>query len=225
MSDAFKPRGLLLSAAVAIGKNTIDAAYDVPKLAKSLDWISLMAYDLHGSWDGKTGHNAPLYSNDPSDVLTVDFATRYWIQKGAPSKKLVLGVPAYGRSFTLANAQNNGFNAQSTGAGEAGPLSREAGLLSYNEICSKAKEGWKVVRDPRIGPYAVNGNQWVSYDDVDDISRKTKFIRELNLGGGMIWALDQDDFTGECGCGKYPLLTALNQGLRNIGGSTVNNCT
>lgn len=35
--------------------------YDVPTLARYLDWISLMAYDYHGHWDGKTGHVAPLY--------------------------------------------------------------------------------------------------------------------------------------------------------------------
>ena len=30
----------------------------------------------------------------------------------------------------------------------------------------------------------------------------------------MVWALDLDDFKNKCNYGKYPLLTALNQGLR-----------
>lgn len=83
------------------------------------------------------------------------------------------------------------------------------------------------VRDPqhRIGPYAYHSNQWVSYDDVENIRTKAKFMRDLNLGGGMIWALDLDDFSGSCGCGKYPLLTTLNQVLRNTGGPKVDNCT
>lgn len=61
LSDAFKPRGLLLSSAVSPSKRVIDAGYDVPTLAKYLDWISVMTYDYHGQWDKKTGHVAPLY--------------------------------------------------------------------------------------------------------------------------------------------------------------------
>lgn len=228
MSEAFKPRGLLLSAAVSASKRVIDAGYEVPILAQYLDWIAMMTYDYHGSFDGKTGHNAPLYALDASDNLNTNFTTHYWMQKGAPANKLVMGVASYGQSFSLANAQNNGLNAQSSGPGEAGQYTRQGGMLSYYEICDKTKKnGWKVVRDPqnRIGPYAFKGNQWVSYDDIDNIRTKAKLMRNLNLGGGMMWALDLDDFTGKCGCGKYPLLTALNQELRNIGGSTVKNCT
>lgn len=72
-----------------------------------------------------------------------------------------------------------------------------------------------MTKDPegRIGPYARKNNQWVSYDDVSNILLKAALIRELNLAGGMIWALDLDDFNNKCGCGKYPLLSALNRGL------------
>ena len=53
-----------------------------------------------------------------------------------------------------------------------GPL---ADVSLRRQICDYVKRrGWTVVRDPegRIGPYAYRGNQWVSYDDVDDIRRK-----------------------------------------------------
>ena len=37
------------------------SGYDVPKLAKYFDWISVMTYDFHGHWDKQTGHVAPHY--------------------------------------------------------------------------------------------------------------------------------------------------------------------
>ncbi len=46
-SESGKER-LLLTAAVAGAKNTIDKAYEVDKLNEYLDWFNLMTYDLHG---------------------------------------------------------------------------------------------------------------------------------------------------------------------------------
>ena len=66
MSDAFKPRGLLLSAAVSPSKTIMDVGYDVPTISQYLDWINVMTYDYHGQWDKKTGHVAPHYEH-PDD--------------------------------------------------------------------------------------------------------------------------------------------------------------
>ena len=44
-------------------KEVIDAAYDVPSIARDLDWIAVMSYDYHGSWNKKTGHVSPMYDH------------------------------------------------------------------------------------------------------------------------------------------------------------------
>ena len=57
------------------------------------------------------------------------------------------------------------------------------------------------------------------------IEYKSQFIKDNGYGGGMIWALDLDDFKGEfCGCGKYPLLTAINRVLRNYNNGASGQC-
>lgn len=65
-----------------------------------------------------------------------------------------------------------------------------------------------------MGPYAYKGNQWTSYDDVAVIKRKSELVRDMKLGGAMIWALDLDDFRARCGCERYPLLKTINRVLR-----------
>ena len=59
---------LLLSAAVPAGYKTIDAGYEVDEIAKSLDWINLMTYDLHGKWEKTTGHHTAMYGDDKLTV-------------------------------------------------------------------------------------------------------------------------------------------------------------
>ncbi len=66
-----------------------------------------------------------------------------------------------------------------------------------------------------MGPYAFNGNQWVSFDDQKMLQQKAQYIKKNNLGGGMVWALDLDDFKGKCGQGKYPLLKIIHDELQN----------
>lgn len=58
----------------------------------------------------------------------------YWIEKGAPSRKIVMGMPLYGQSFTLENTRNNGLNAKAPGPGKAGEFTRAAGFLAYYEV-------------------------------------------------------------------------------------------
>lgn len=59
---------------------------------------------------------------------------KYYINKGADPSKLVLGIPTYGRSFNLVNAEATEIGAPADGAGEKGEATREAGFLSYYEV-------------------------------------------------------------------------------------------
>jgi chitinase len=45
-----------------------------------------------------------------------------------------MGIGTYGRTFTLGYQTQCAFGAPSTGPGVAGPYTREAGALGYNEV-------------------------------------------------------------------------------------------
>ena len=127
-----------------------------------------------------------------------------------------IGLPLYGQAFTLNDPNaRTGLNAPAS-AGTAGEFTKSAGFLAYYEICDRIKnKGWQVVQDPqrRMGPYAFKGNQWVGFDDSDMIRQKAQYVRDMGLGGGMVWALDLDDFRGRCGEGKHPLMHTLQKVL------------
>jgi len=206
LKNAFRPYGFLLSSAVGASRSIADRAYDVPVLSANLDWIGLMTYDIHGGWDGVTGHNSPFRGPAPNTVDTVE----YWLSKGAARDKLVVGIPLYGRSFTLSNPNNNGVGAPAT-TGAPGPISGEGGFLAYIEFCT----GWTYRNNPGVGPYAFRGNQWTSYDDQAIIEQKVGFIKDESLAGSMVWDISLDDYNGQfCGQGRYPLLSTLFRALQ-----------
>lgn len=219
----FKQHGLLVTAALSPNPKIIDLAYDLPELNKHLDLFNVMTYDYYGAWDKKAGHHSPLYHhpNHSHPEFSADTTMKHYAAGGVDKSKLVMGMPTYGRMFTLKDATKNDVGADGT-AGKPGKFTRSGGFDSYYEICQFIKEGYKVVRDPedRIGPYAFKGNQWVGYDDVKSIRQKSEYIKREGYGGGMIWALDLDDFNGcFCGEGKYPLLSEINRVLRGLTGS------
>ena len=133
---AFNPKGLLLSAAVSPSKAVIDAGYDVPSISRDLDWIGVMTYDYHGHWDKKTGHVAPMNFHSEAEVayFNTNYTLNYWIRLGADPKKIIMGIPLYGQSFTLTNPNDHGLNAPAKATGTQGPYTRQAGFLAYYEV-------------------------------------------------------------------------------------------
>ena len=101
--------------------------------------------------------------------------------------------------------------------GEPGVFTNERGYLSYYEICDNVRsKGWKVMRDESGSAFAYHHNQWVGYDDPEALRKKSEYIREMNLLGGMVWALDLDDFASFCCQTRYPLMETLNTQLRGL---------
>uniref|UniRef100_A0A3Q1JGK0 chitinase n=2 Tax=Anabas testudineus TaxID=64144 RepID=A0A3Q1JGK0_ANATE len=205
-----KPR-LIISAAVAAGKGTIDAGYEIAEMAKYLDFINVMTYDFHGTWESVTGHNSPLYkgSHDTGDnvYLNTDFAMRYWRDKGAPVEKLNMGLATYGRTFQL-STQSSDVGAPASGPAAAGAFTREAGFWSYYEICTFLQgASVHLIEDQKV-PYATKQNQWVGYDNKESFETKVRYLKDNRFGGAFIWTLDLDDFNGQfCGQGNYALIS------------------
>ncbi|XP_040087982.1 oviduct-specific glycoprotein isoform X2 [Oryx dammah] len=183
--------------------------------SRLLDFISVLSYDLHGSWEKVTGHNSPLFSL-PGDPKSSAYVMNYWRQLGVPPEKLLMGLPTYGRTFHLLRASQNELRAEAVGPAAPGKYTKQAGFLAYYEVCSfvrRAKKRW--INDQYV-PYAFKGKEWVGYDDAISFGYKAFFIKREHFGGAMVWTLDLDDFRGDfCGTGPFPLVHTLNNLLVN----------
>ncbi|XP_069125631.1 acidic mammalian chitinase-like [Argopecten irradians] len=219
---------LLVTAAVAAGKSYIDLAYEVPTMAQYLDFISIMSYDLHGAWEKTTGHNSPLDSRssetEEEKELNMIWASYYWVTLGAPKEKLNIGLASYGRGFTLTSESDYGMGAPVSGASPAGTFTREAGYLSYYEICTMMASGGTTYRNnEQHVPYYVNGKTWVGYDDEQSLSKKVAWLVQEGFGGAMVWALPLDDFNQVCASSsrKFPLTNRIKDDLIAAEGGVV----
>ncbi|GBP51561.1 Probable chitinase 2 [Eumeta japonica] len=221
LREEFDKHGLMLTAAVAAVPSMAALSYDVAIISEYLDYINIMTYDMHGSWDSVTGHNAGLHRGEGDDnvaredAYTVDVSVEYWLSQGCPPEKLVLGLPLYGRTFTLASADTYGVRASSVGARLSGPYTLTNGFLGYNEFCVKLQsESWNVFYDKEAKvPYAVQNRNWVSYDNDNSLTEKVKYGMNLDLAGAMVWSIETDDVHAQCHSETYHLLRTVNRAM------------
>ena len=189
------PRYLLCSALPA-GEWALQHI-NLHKAQKYLDLINVMTYDFSGPWTESNGHQCQLFSppQPHNDAATVSChsAVMYMLAKGVPSKKLLLGIPVYGRAFpgTFQIGQQAAPHFQSQGTDQVesqavefdyADLPRPGAVEEYDETIGAA-----FCVDNRMG-----GAGFVTYDNPATVKQKAKFARAMNLGGLFYWHVAAD---------------------------------
>merc|ERR1711881_763990 len=200
---------------------TATESYNIPEMNKYLDLINLMTYDMHGHWESKINFNSPLYASAEDEKLwkypvSCQWVVDYWISQGASPSKLTLGFATYGRGWKLKNPAIHTPNTEGNGPAPKSEVG-EMGYAPYWEIARMIKNGGKRYWDDvRKVPYVVYNDIWYGYDDEESIKLKVEFLKSRKLVGGMVWALDLDDFQGKFASdGKpFPLIRTITEGLK-----------
>lgn len=137
-----------------------------------------MSYDYHFYvwYFPVTDFNAPLFPRSAEtgylSTLNVNFSTHYWVAKGMPREKIVVGIPSFGHSYQLDNALNHDLQAPANGFGKLGVK----GFLSYPTVCQFLKSGAvSVFNKESCVPYAFKDREWISYDDEESIQYKVAY--------------------------------------------------
>ncbi|XP_055634730.1 endochitinase-like [Toxorhynchites rutilus septentrionalis] len=219
LSRAFQKRGRGWELAIQgpADKSRLGVGYEIDALCDAVDFVHLLGYDMRGSWNNFADIHSPM-ADRPHDTgnfrgINIPEGVKQWTSKGCPPGKLVLGVPMFGRTFILANPQENALGSPTKSGGPAGRYTHESGYLSYFEICLKFKTPrakWRELWDDvGLCPYAYFGREWIGYENTRSVAEKVKFVKERQLAGMYAFSLDLDDYRGDCGGETYPLTKEL----------------
>lgn len=201
----------LLTIAAPAGQDKY-SKIELGQIHSSLDFINLMTYDFHGSWENVTNFHSALWgsNSDPSRAngYWSDYAVTAYLNAGVPAAKLILGVPFYGRGWTGVPNFNNGLYQNSAGPA---PGTYEAGVEDYKVLKSLEATYGKYRHSEAQAFWIYNpipGIFW-SYDDPVSMSNKASYVNSKNggLGGMMFWELSGDDPSGS-------LVAAIASGLQ-----------
>lgn len=197
-----------LSIAAPAGIDTIQAIqnhdpHTWQTVAQAVDHLNLMSYDFHGAWDTKTNHQSALYPapQDPNsqDLIknkyNIDSAVTIYEELGFPSSKIVVGIPAYVRTSTVASATNNGLYQTITGT-PPGQFD-DTGVYDYRcAINRDCQSGTELPTDTQmLYDETAKTAYWFSNstkifgtgDNAKSVTEKAKYVKEKGLGGIMFW--------------------------------------
>ncbi len=190
---------------------------ELGEYAKYLDYLNMMTYDFHGSWNGYVGPQSAVFS-DPRDtetaqlpipVLSIDWAFKYF--RGVlPADKINIGVPYYTRGWknVTPGAYPGGLygRAAMSGGGADGidgvwndpPPAEPSGTNSIYHMMN-------LLDDPSLGyelfwddvtqtSYVWNESKkvFLTHEDERSMAAKIQYVIDNGIGGYMVWELSGD---------------------------------
>jgi chitinase len=162
---------------------------EMATVQRYVDTVNLMSYDYYVPvWDKTTGHHAPLFTN-PSDPkkISADRTVHEYESAGVPARKIVLGVPFYGKSWAHVSPTGRGLFQSGTEAPNT--------YLPYSTLANMQNSGYVRYWDAAASaPFLYNQDAqiFISYEDPESLAAKCNYVLEHELGGIMFWEYSSD---------------------------------
>ncbi|KAG9311364.1 glycoside hydrolase family 18 and carbohydrate-binding module family 5 protein [Chiua virens] len=167
-----------LTVAVAAGSEN-NGYYPVWQLDRVLTYWNLMAYDYAGSWLEWADNQANLYGGSRTGVST-DAAVQYYLSSGATPRKIMIGIPLYGRPFE----NTDGIGQPYSGVG--------LGTYAYKDLPLPGALVMEDLTDVASYSYDSVTRELISYDIPDIVRIKAEYVASRSLAGCMFWELSSD---------------------------------
>ncbi|KAH9932466.1 chitinase [Fomitopsis serialis] len=176
---------------------------NVSDFATVLDWVNVMNYDVHGSWDSTVGPNAPLNdtcANSTTAVGSAVSALAAWSAAGMPAHQIVLGVAGYGHSYAVepsaAVAQNGTLNMYPAFNASEQPLGDAWDNATNTDVCgvvsgpSGVMDFWGLIEGGYLNP---NGSVADGINYIFDGCSQTPYVYD-ECSQTMVSFDDADSF-------------------------------
>jgi chitinase len=191
--NALNPN-LLLTAALPAEEEYYNN-FQLKKIAHTMDFVSIMAYDLHWNSEPLTAFHSALFP-DPKDATDPklrnrygDFAVKGFRHAQVPAAKMVFGVPFYGKGWTGVADASHGLYQQAQGqATEPG---------TYRDLKQLPETADRHYYASAVSCTVWNNQNFWSYDCPESLRVKMKYIHTHHLGGVMFWELSHDTIDSE----------------------------
>ena len=195
--------------------------WELADVAQTVDWIDLMSFDFHGSWDPLTDFNSPL-SVDPAEPAVGGGAIQstwstagsvdYFLANGVPPQKLVLGIPFYGKEYVGVPSANQGLwqthgpapaNDSPTFHDLVDTVLADANLVPIGPTALRGGQGTAVngfrryydgaAGAPWLYNPTLNGGTFISYIDPRAVEQRMALVHARKLRGAFAWEISNDD--------------------------------
>jgi chitinase len=162
---------------------------EMDQVAASVDFVNLMTYDFReAEGDRLAGHHANLYPHPADDKKhSAAGAVRDFLTAGVPARKLVLGVPFYGRAWGKVGGDPKAHGLYQPGGAPAEPIETNYESLAADRV---DRNGFGRHWDPVAqAPFlwSPDARVFVSYEDPESLRAKCRYILDHELAGAMFW--------------------------------------
>ena len=163
---------------------------EMAEVAQYVDAVNVMAYDYYeaGS-DTTTGNHAPLFVS-PADPkrASADTTVKAYEAAGVPARKLILGVPFYGRMWGQVRNINHGLFQPGKPVPEGNAAYSVIRETMLNHGYTRYWDG--AAKAPYL--YSEEKQIFVSYEDSESLAAKCSYVLSHELGGVMFWSYFND---------------------------------
>lgn len=212
-------RGLLLT--LPVSPVNINLPGETPLSAMAglsavYDQINVMTYGMNGGYTGwASWHDGAIYDESPTTPMSVDSSIRVYRGAGVPAAKLGVGIGFFGSCATGATAPR-----------QSQPAMKILGTdntMSYSNVMRQYYDPAAVRWDDKAqAPYLSStrpmgplGCTYISYEDERSVAAKAEYIKANELGGAIIWNINEGHLASNPAGQQDPLLTTIRKNLLN----------